>query len=90
MPAALFGACMADSFVHQYDATHRPHLSQQSYRDTIERWEVVGLIIGGAPGLLLLGWYQFRRRREDEREAATTQGAADDADETVWPPPPCA
>lgn len=86
IPAALFGAYMAGSFVYHYDAAHTPHLSHQSFRATLNLWEAVGAIIGGAPGLLLVEWYQLRKRQKGQQEGARVRKTADDG--TVWPPPP--
>jgi len=88
VPPALFGADMASSFVYNYDFGHRPRLSQQGYETLKDTWDAAGALIGGTPGLLLVGWSQFRRRQEDEQEAAPARQATDNGDETVWPPPP--
>ena len=88
IPLALFGADMASSLVYQYDHGHRPRLSGQSYEVLKNEWDAAGALIGGMPGLLLVGWSQFKSRREDERERATTRRTTGDEDGTVWSPPP--
>jgi len=88
VPLALFGADMASSIVYQYDHGHRPRLSDQDYDVLKNAWDIVGALIGGAPGLLLVGQAQLKRRREDRREVASARQATGDEDGTVWPPPP--
>lgn len=88
VPAALFGGIMASSFVYNYDHWHRPRLSDQSYEALKDEWDIVGALIGGMPGLLLVGCSQLKSRREDEQERAAMRRATGDEDETLWPPPP--
>ena len=82
-PLALFGADMASSLVYQYDHGHRPRLSDQSYEVLKNEWGAAGALAGGMPGLLLVGWSQFKSRREDERERAAMPRTTGDEDRTV-------
>ena len=88
IPLALLGADMASDRVYQYDHWHRPRLSDQSYEVLKNEWDVVGALIGGTPGLLLVGWSQIKSRRENKQERATVRRATGEEDEAVWPPPP--
>ena len=63
-------------------------MSQQTYRNALDGWEVVTAVFCGAPGFLVVGLSQLRSRQKSQQEAETTKKQTDIQDETIWPPPP--
>lgn len=84
--AALLGGLTASTVVYNYDATHRPRMSQQSYQVALHGWEVAAAICCAIPGVCLIGWYQIRSSGKN-RQALSGQRNSQE-DDTIWPPPP--